>query len=121
MIDILQLTIESCAVRGFIKISSSIKESKQDLGVKKMVLDFDSSSFTLDSEESQEICKLEDETNFKRILDANVNFNFKIAKLICNELGWSIIFNSFNASRFSLVIPLPLTKRKSVSLSSFNP
>lgn len=52
------------------------------------------------------IINLAQERDIKKILSANVNLNFKIAKILCNQLGWRIEFNSFTASRYSLFIPL---------------
>jgi hypothetical protein len=35
-----------------------------------------------------------------------VDLNFKISKILCNQMGWRIDYNSFTASRYSLFIPL---------------
>lgn len=40
------------------------------------------------------------------MLEAKVDLNFKIAKILVNHLGWKIEVNPFAASRYSLHIPL---------------
>lgn len=52
------------------------------------------------------IINLAQETDLRKVLSAEVDLNFKIAKILCNKLGWRIEFNAFTASRYSLFVPL---------------
>lgn len=56
------------------------------------------------------IINLQQERDLRKILAAEVDLNFKIVKILCNQLGWKIEFNSFTASRYSLFIPLQTSK-----------
>lgn len=49
---------------------------------------------------------LQQERDLRKILAADVDLNFKIVKILCNQLGWRVEFNSFTASRYSLFVPL---------------
>lgn len=52
------------------------------------------------------INKLSVEKNFKRILSADVELHFKIAKILCNQLRWRIEFDSNIDLRYKVYIPL---------------
>lgn len=103
MINLLQQTVVTVGGRGFIKINSYKKLLNQ---IQTLVIDFDASKFLPDKQMAVKIINLAQERDIKKILSANVNLNFKIAKILCNQLGWRIEFNSFTASRYSLFIPL---------------
>jgi hypothetical protein len=103
MINLLQQTVVAVGGRGFIKINSYKKLLNQ---VQTLVIDFDASKFLPDKQMAVKIINLSQERDIKKILSAGVNLNFKIAKILCNQLGWRIEFNSFTASRYSLFIPL---------------
>jgi hypothetical protein len=49
---------------------------------------------------------LQQERDLRKILAADVDLHFKIVKILCNQLGWRVEFNSFTASRYSLFVPL---------------
>jgi|LauGreDrversion4_2_1035121.scaffolds.fasta_scaffold21117_5 hypothetical protein len=53
------------------------------------------------------IINLAQEHDTKKILSANVDLAFKISKILCNQLGWRIEYNSFTASKYTLFIPIP--------------
>ena len=44
--------------------------------------------------------------DFKRILSADVEPHFKIAKILCNQLGWKIEFDTNRDLRYKVYIPL---------------
>lgn len=71
-----------------------------------VVADFDASKFTPDKQMTLNIINLAQERDIKMILSANVDVNFKISKILCNQMGWRIEYNSFTASRYSLFIPV---------------
>ena len=75
-------------------------------GQMTVVADFDASKFTPDKQMTLNIINLAQERDIKMILSANVDLNFKISKILCNQMGWRIEYNSFTASRYSLFIPL---------------
>lgn len=78
-----------------------------------MVVDFDASKFDLrDKQTAISIINLGQERDLRKILSADVNLNFKIAKILSNQLGWRVEFNSFTASRYSLFVPLLMIRNE---------
>ncbi len=71
-----------------------------------LVIDFDASKFIPDKQMAVNIINLQQERDLRKILAAEVDLNFKIVKILCNQLGWKVEFNSFTASRYSLFVPL---------------
>ena len=41
------------------------------------------------------LVNLTTERDFRRILNAEVEVHFKVAKILCNQLGWVIEFDAF--------------------------
>lgn len=39
-------------------------------------------------------------------MEAKVDINFKIAKILGNSLDWKIDFNAFKGSKYSIAFPL---------------
>ncbi len=104
LINLLQLTVQAVGGRGFIKINTYKKCIN---GQNTLVIDFDASKFDLkDKLTAISIINLAQERDLRRILSADVHLNFKIAKILTNQLGWRLEFNSFTASRYSLFVPL---------------
>ena len=56
-------------------------------------IDFKASTFGLDRQTREMILNLTTERDFRRILNAEVEAHFKIAKILCNKLGWVIEFD----------------------------
>ena len=52
------------------------------------------------------INKVASERDFKRILSADVEPHFKIAKILCNQLAWGLDFDANRDLRYKLIIPL---------------
>ena len=52
------------------------------------------------------INKLSSEKDFKLILQSEVEDHFKIAKILCNQLNWRIIFDSNRDLKYSVYIPI---------------
>jgi hypothetical protein len=52
------------------------------------------------------IHKLTQEVDFKNILEAKVDINLKIAKILSNALGWRINFGAFKGSKYSVAFPI---------------
>jgi len=46
------------------------------------------------------------ERDFRKILASDVDVNFKVAIIMCNQLGWKIEFDFYHDQRYSLFIPL---------------
>ena len=67
--------------KGYITMTSYVKLRS---GVPNLIIDFNLNSCKLDERERQMINKLSVEKNFKRILSADVELHFKIAKILCN-------------------------------------
>ena len=49
---------------------------------------------------------MSNESNFSKILESKVEFNYKISKVIANALNWQIDFNQFKAAKQVVLIPL---------------
>lgn len=52
------------------------------------------------------IHKLTQEKDFRKILEAKVDINLKIAKILANALDWRVDFNAFKGSKYSIAFPL---------------
>jgi hypothetical protein len=61
---------------------------------------------------------LADEKEFAKILEAKVDLNFKIAKLLTGALGWEIDFNSFRQGKQTIVIPLKTDLKQESGMAS---
>lgn len=92
--------------RGFIKINSYRKLINQ---AQSLVLEFDASKL-LPSKAMEQMdlvrLNLANERDVRKIMSANVDLNFKIAKILCNQLGWKLEFRFKNSTRYSLSIPI---------------
>jgi len=109
-INVLTQTIFAVGQRGFIKMNSYRKQVSQ---VNSLVLDFDASKYSSDKAMQQmDLVRLNlaNERDIRKIMSANVDLNFKIAKILCNQLGWKLEFRFKNSTRYSLVIPLLSSK-----------
>ena len=67
--------------KGYITMTSYVKVRS---GIPNLIIDFNLNSCKLDERERHLINKLSVEKNFKRILSADVELHFKIAKILCN-------------------------------------
>lgn len=91
--------------RGFIKIEVEYKE----IGEYKtpyIIIEIETSKFDLKSKEITRLSKLSNETHFSRILEAKVDINYKVAKLLTNALDWQVNFNAYKSGKQSLMIPV---------------
>jgi hypothetical protein len=90
--------------RGFIKIEVEYKE----IGEYKtpfIQVEIETSKFDLKSKEITRLSKLSQETHFSKILEAKVDINYKVAKLLTNALDWQVNFNAYKSGKQSLLIP----------------
>ena len=77
----------------------------------------EASKFDLKSKEITRLSKLSQETHFSKILEAKVDINYKIAKLLTNALDWQVNFNAYKSGKQSLMIPVrknPTAKKEIV-------
>ena len=74
--------------------------------VLNLIIEFQLSSCKLDDRDKLNINKLSTEKDFKKILQSEVEDHFKIAKILCNQLGWLIIFDTNRDMKYSVCIPL---------------
>jgi hypothetical protein len=91
--------------RGFIKIEVEYKE----IGEYKspfVIVEIETSKFDLKSKEITRLSKISQETHFSRILEAKVDINYKVAKLLTNALDWQVNFNAYKSGKQSLMIPV---------------
>lgn len=88
--------------RGTIKIKAEAVRFDQ---IQHIKIEIDNSKFELNKKENVRILKLTQLFEFKKILEAKVEINFKIAKILCNSLSWKIDFNAFRGSKYSMAFP----------------
>ena len=98
------MAMDTIVNRGFIKMHADAMKSRNNRF--RLVIYFALSSCKLDDRERQLINKIASEKNFKKILAADVEPHFKIAKILCNQLGWGLDFDANRDLRYKLVIPL---------------
>ena len=89
--------------KGYIKMYTSMAMRGS---VPNLIVEFQLSSCKLDDREKNLINKVSSEKDFKRILQSEVEDHFKIAKILCNQLDWRIIFDSNRDLKYSVQIPL---------------
>lgn len=90
--------------RGYINMKTTYVQKRNQ--ERTVVIDFDLSTCKLDEKERHTVNSLSNEKDFKRILAAEVEPHFKIAKILCNQLDWRIEFDSNRDLRYQLYIPL---------------
>lgn len=71
-----------------------------------IVVEIETSKFDLKSKEITRLSKLSQETHFSKILEAKVDINYKVAKLLTNALDWQVNFNAYKSGKQSLMIPV---------------
>ena len=103
MINLLRMAMDTIVNRGYIRLSTLVVNRKS---INNLVIDFVLSTCKLDDRERQTINRLSYEKDFKRILSADVEPHFKIAKILCNKLGWRIEFDTNRDFRYKLFVPL---------------
>ena len=84
--------------RGFIKIEVEYKEVgeyKQPF----IQVEIETSKFDLKSKDITRLSKLSQETHFSKILEAKVDINYKVAKLLTNALDWQVNFNAYKSGK----------------------
>ena len=81
LINLLRMAMDTIVNKGYITMTSYVKLRS---GIPNLIIDFNLNSCKLDERERQMINKLSVEKNFKRILSADVELHFKIAKILCN-------------------------------------
>ena len=90
--------------RGFIKIEVEYKETgeyKQPF----VVVEIETSKFDMKSKDITRLSKLSQETHFSKILEAKVDINYKVAKLLTNALDWQVSFNGYKSGKQAVFIP----------------
>lgn len=86
MINLLRMAMDTIVSRGFIKMTTIQRNTSPP----NLIVDFELSSCKLDDIQRNFIKQLSSESDFKKILGAEVEPHFKIAKILCNQLGWRI-------------------------------
>jgi hypothetical protein len=71
-----------------------------------MQIDIENSKFEVKPKDVDRLNKMAQEKQFAKILDAKVDLNFKIAKLLTNSLGWEIDFNSLRQGKQTIILPI---------------
>ena len=66
----------------------------------------ENSKFAIKPKDAQRLNKMSTETNFSKILEAKVDMNYKIAKIVSNALNWEIDFNAFKSAKQVIMIPV---------------
>ena len=84
MINLLRMAMDTIVNRGFIKLHTDYCRIRRGDPSPWLVIRFELSSCKLDDRERQTINKMASEKDFKRILSADVEPHFKIAKILCN-------------------------------------
>mmetsp|Transcript_5622 Transcript_5622/g.9696 ORF Transcript_5622/g.9696 Transcript_5622/m.9696 type:complete len:114 (-) Transcript_5622:661-1002(-) len=101
--------------RGMINIRVQMIER----GTQQFIqVDIENSKFEVKAKELQRLGKLANEKQFSKILEAKVDLNFKISKILSNALGWEIDFNSFRSGKQTLIIPA--TKDSTIQHENLN-
>ena len=103
MINLLRMAMDTIVSRGYIKMKTHVTTRQ---GKANLVIEFELSSCKLDDINRVTIDRLSAERDFKRILGAEVEPHFKIAKILSNQLGWRIEFDSNRDLRYKVFIPL---------------
>mmetsp|Transcript_13503 Transcript_13503/g.16173 ORF Transcript_13503/g.16173 Transcript_13503/m.16173 type:complete len:120 (+) Transcript_13503:789-1148(+) len=81
MINLLRMAMDTIVNRGYIKLHTFVALRRHALN---LVIDFELSSCKLEDRERLTINRLAFEKDFKRVLSADVEPHFKIAKILCN-------------------------------------
>ena len=64
-----------------------------------MTIDLENSKFEVKAQDAKRLSKFSQEKQFARLLEAKVDLNYKIAKILSNALGWKIEFNAFKSGK----------------------
>jgi len=64
-----------------------------------ITITLENSKFVIKPKDAQRLSKMSNETNFSKILESKVDFNYKISKIIANALNWQIDFNQFKSAK----------------------
>ena len=83
MINLLRMAMDTIVNKGHINMNTEFGWSARNQ-VPTVVIRFELSTCKLDDKERQTINSLSNEKDFKRILAAEVEPHFKIAKILCN-------------------------------------
>ncbi len=97
------MAMDTIVNRGYIKMHTFMATKRDILN---LVIDFELSSCKLDDIVKNTINRLSREKDFKRIMSADVESHFKIAKILSNAMGWRIEFDSNRDLRYKVYIPL---------------
>lgn len=95
-------------IKGFIKFVVVYKEEVTNEPY--VQVDIENSKFVVKARDAQRLNKLSQETSFEKILEANVEMNHKIAKIIANAMGWKLDFNAFTNGKQTMIIPVKINK-----------
>jgi hypothetical protein len=64
-----------------------------------VTIDLENSKFEVKAQDAKRLSKFSQEKQFARLLEAKVDLNYKIAKILSNALGWKIEFNAFKSGK----------------------
>jgi uncharacterized protein (UPF0216 family) len=84
--------------RGNIKINVDLKELGNN-SEPFIVVEIDNSKFEIKKKEADRLSNLSSENDFSKILEAKVDMNYKIAKVLTNALNWQVNFNAFKSGK----------------------
>jgi hypothetical protein len=59
----------------------------------------ENSKFSITPKDAQVMNKMSQQTTFESLLQAKVEVNLKVAKILTNALGWTVDFNSFKSGK----------------------
>ena len=102
MINLLRMAMDTIDGRGFIKMTTIERNGTPP----NLIVDFELSSCKLDDNQRNFIKQLSEEKDFKKVLGADVEPHFKIAKILCNQLAWRILFETNRDLSYKVYIPM---------------
>jgi len=85
---------------------------QKDAETPAIAVTLENSKFVIKPKDAQRLNKMSQETTFQRILEAKVDVNVKVAKILSNALDWKIDFNAFKSAKQTVFIPITNEKRK---------
>jgi len=95
--------------RGFVKfhVSNKIYE-----GVPSIAVTMENSKFSIKPKDAQVMNRMSQQTTFQMLLQAKVDVNLKVAKILSNALSWAVDFNNFRSGKQTIYIPITNEKTK---------
>lgn len=92
-----------------VKINVSLKElASEDLPDQLdpfIMIEIENSQYVVKKKDARRLGRLDATRDFQTILEAKVDVNFKIAKILTNAIGWRVDFEDFQEGKQTLLIP----------------